>query len=65
MAAHCSDLVWTLSLLCREVKKLPFFVYAWADNDIIVARGRSGGVALWGRADSDWQARAGVLQVYK
>ena len=51
---------------CRDVKKLPFFVYAYADSDIIVARGRSGGLALWQNrgADSEWQAQAGVLQVY-
>lgn len=49
----------------KELKALPFFIYALVDDDIIVARGRSGGVALWGRAEPDWAAGAGVLQVYK
>ena len=49
----------------RELKALPFFIYAYVDEDIIVARGRSGGVALWQRADTKWQADSGVLQVYK
>jgi hypothetical protein len=48
-----------------EVKKLPFFLYAYADEDIIIARGRSGGLAMWLAADSAWQAKAGVLQVLK
>ena len=50
----------------REKKKLPFFVYAYADEDIIVARGRSGGVALWQNMErnSEWQAQAGVLQIF-
>jgi hypothetical protein len=34
-------------------------------QDIIVGRGRSGGLALWVRGDADWLARSGVLQVYK
>lgn len=49
----------------RELVALPFFIYALVDEDIVVARGRSGGVALWGRADPQWAAGAGVLQVYK
>ena len=49
----------------REVRKLPFFLYAYVDEDIIVARGRSGGLALWVAADPKWQANAGVLQVFK
>lgn len=48
-----------------EKKALPFFLYAFADEDIIVARGRSGGMALWVYADAEWQAKAGVLQVFK
>ena len=49
----------------REVRKLPFFLYAYVDEDIIVARGRSGGLALWVAADPVWQANAGVLQVFQ
>ncbi len=48
-----------------DVKKLPFFLYAYVDKDIVVARGRSGGLALWQRADKDWEARSGVMAVYK
>lgn len=46
-------------------KKLPFFLYSYIDNDIVVGRGRGGGLAIWTRADKEWEARAGVLQVYK
>ncbi|KXZ47501.1 hypothetical protein GPECTOR_35g939 [Gonium pectorale] len=49
----------------KAFKALPFFVYAYVGPDIVVARGRSGGVALWGRADSDWLASSGAMQVYK
>jgi len=48
-----------------ELRNLPFFLYAYCDEDIIVARGRSGGLALWVAADSAWQATSGVLQVYQ
>lgn len=46
-------------------KATPFFLYAYLDEDFIVGRGRSGGLALWQRADPEWCAKAGVLQVYK
>jgi hypothetical protein len=49
----------------KEVQKLPFFLYAYIDDEIILGRGRSGGLALWVAADAKWQANAGVLQVYK
>lgn len=49
----------------KDVKKLPFFLYAYVDNDIVVARGRSGGLAMWRSVGAEWQATAGVLQVYK
>ena len=35
---------------CRaeaDKKAGPFFLFAYADEDIIVARGRGGGVAFW------------------
>lgn len=38
----------------------PFFLFAYADDDICVARGRSGGVAMWARASADWQFKAGI-----
>lgn len=46
-------------------KKLPFFLYIYVDQDIVVARGRSGGLALWARTQPDWEATSGVLAVYK
>ncbi|GIL93628.1 hypothetical protein Vretifemale_21030 [Volvox reticuliferus] len=49
----------------KTFKKLPFFVYAYVGPDIIVARGRSGGVALWIRAEAEWLASSGAMQVYK
>ncbi len=48
---------------CRAQAKLPFFVYAAVAPDLIVGRGRSGGLALWAPADVEWAARTGVLQV--
>ena len=38
----------------------PFFLFCYADDDICVARGRGGGVALWARAAGDWQVKAGI-----
>ncbi|KAI8467701.1 MAG: hypothetical protein J3K34DRAFT_429614 [Monoraphidium minutum] len=48
-----------------ERKALPFFLYAYADSDIIVARGRSGGLAVWTRTTPEWEMMSGVAQVYK
>lgn len=45
-------------------KKLPFFAYAFADDEMIVARGRSGGLAVWVRADEAWLAATGVTRIY-
>lgn len=49
----------------KEVKALPFFLYSYIDEDIVVGRGRGGGMAVWLSTDKDWEARNGVLQVYK
>jgi len=49
----------------RERKKLPFFLYSYADNEIIVARGRSGGLAAWVKTTPAWEMESGVAQVYK
>ena len=38
----------------------PFFLVAYVDDGVVVARGRSGGVAIWARAGEEWCARAGV-----
>lgn len=51
--------------LHRKARKLPFFLYSYVDDDILVARGRSGGLALYARVDSDWQMSKGVAAVYK
>jgi hypothetical protein len=45
-------------------KKLPFFSYIFADGEMVVARGRSGGLAVWLRADEGWCASTGVTRVY-
>jgi hypothetical protein len=49
----------------KRAGQQPFFLYIYADDDIVVSRGRSGGVALWARADVAWQAQSGVLQIYQ
>ena len=38
----------------REAGKLPFFLFAQADENTVVARGRSGGLAMWARAEPSW-----------
>jgi hypothetical protein len=50
---------------CRARKALPFFLYAYVDENIIVGRGRGGGLALWVRPEKDWEAKSGVINVYK
>jgi hypothetical protein len=45
-------------------KKLPFFSYCYADGDMIVARGRSGGLAVWVKGDESWLASTGVTRIY-
>ena len=35
----------------RDRKKLPFFLYSYIDKDLVVGRGRGGGLAVWARAD--------------
>jgi hypothetical protein len=44
----------------REAGALPFFLFAHADDDVVVARGRSGGVALWARAAPSWEITHGA-----
>jgi hypothetical protein len=44
----------------KEAAKLPFFLFAQADDATVVARGRSGGVALWARATASWELEAGA-----
>lgn len=49
----------------KDSKKLPFFLYAYIDKDLVIGRGRSGGLAVWQKASQEWEAKAGVLPVYK
>jgi hypothetical protein len=36
----------------RSIAKSPFFVFLWADDQAIAARGRGGGLAVWVKADA-------------
>ncbi|MEW5304725.1 MAG: hypothetical protein WDW36_007317 [Sanguina aurantia] len=49
----------------EKARKLPFFLYSYVDDDILVARGRSGWLALYARVDSEWQMSKGVAAVYR
>ncbi|BDA41079.1 hypothetical protein COCOBI_01-7340 [Coccomyxa sp. Obi] len=44
----------------EEDKKGPFFLFIYADEDILVARGRGGGVAFWSAATPSWEVQSGV-----
>ncbi|CAK0754366.1 hypothetical protein CVIRNUC_002292 [Coccomyxa viridis] len=44
----------------EEDKKGPFFLFSYADDDILVARGRGGGVAYWQAVTPTWEAESGV-----
>ncbi|KAK9843583.1 hypothetical protein WJX84_003634 [Apatococcus fuscideae] len=39
----------------------PFFLFAYADDDICVARGRGGGLAMWARTPPTWNLQAGIV----
>lgn len=41
-------------------KASAFLVFCYADEDIFVARGKSGGIALWRRASESWLLSSGV-----
>ena len=49
----------------KEVKKLPFFLYCYIDDDIVVGRGRSGGLAVWRKPTTSWLAGNGALTALK
>jgi hypothetical protein len=36
----------------RSITKLPFFVFIWATDQAIAARGRGGGLAIWVKGDN-------------
>lgn len=50
---------WCDTLCHRDRKKLPFFLYSYIDKDIVVGRGRGGGLAVWQRADKVGQQDSG------
>lgn len=41
--------------------KDPFFIFFYADEEIIAARGRSGGVAFWKRTLPEWELSNGIV----
>lgn len=48
---------------CRkdgEDKRGPFFLFIYGDDDILVARGRGGGVALWAATSPSWELQNGI-----
>jgi len=45
----------------KEGGALPFFIFAYADGELVVARGRSGGIALWAKAQPSWLLESGAL----
>lgn len=48
---HICSAAYPPYLSRRDRKKLPFFLYSYIDSDIVVGRGRGGGLAVWMRAD--------------
>ena len=51
---------YTLPLDANAVRKLPFFLFAYADGELVVARGRSGGLAMWAKAKPSWLLESGA-----
>lgn len=41
-------------------KDLPFFIFSYVSDDLVVARGRSGGLAVWARTTPSWELEKGV-----
>lgn len=53
--------VWQqVALQCREGKAGPFFIMIYVDDEIVAAKGRGGGIAIWQRAKPEWELKAGV-----
>jgi len=42
-------------------RKAPIQLFSYADDDVCVARGRSGGLAVWARATAEWELANGVV----
>jgi hypothetical protein len=51
---------YSLPTASDAVRKLPFFLFAHADGELVVARGRSGGLALWAKAKPTWLLESGA-----
>lgn len=50
----------TLEVLQKD-PKAPFFLFSYVDDDVIVARGRGGGLAFWARCTAEWELANGVV----
>ena len=49
---------------CRTYKpdpKGPFFLISYVDDTLLVAVGRSGGIAMWERTTPSWELERGVM----
>lgn len=46
----------------EKQKDGPFFLFIYVDDKVCVARGRGGGLAMWGRTSPVWEAKAGLIQ---
>jgi hypothetical protein len=44
----------------EDDKKGPFFLFIYADDEILVARGRGGGVAFWTATTPTWELQSGI-----
>jgi hypothetical protein len=47
-------------VLSRQ-RKAPIQLFCYADDDICVARGRSGGLAVWARTTAEWELANGIV----
>jgi hypothetical protein len=45
----------------KPTSKDPFFIFVYVDDDICVARGRGGGIAMWARTSPKWELENGVV----
>lgn len=41
--------------------KGPFFLFAYIDDKICIARGRGGGIAMWARTSPEWELKNGLV----
>ena len=44
----------------RVGKKRPFFVFLYADDEVCIARGRGGGIAVWKKVDRQYREDEGA-----